>query len=256
MLGRPLARGVLAVLATGYALYRGAAVVADARALQVDHIVVRGNRRLSTGEVLALVDGLPGENLIWTSLDRWRRRLLASPWVKDAALRRSIPSTVEVMLSERSPIGVGRMNHGLYLVDEHGMVIDEYGPRYADIDLPIIDGLAARPGEDGQPDEARAELASRLIASLASNQEIAKRLSQIDVSDLHNVTVILSGDPAVVYLGDDRFLPRLESYRELAAALKERVPDIDYVDLRFDDRIYVRPVMKVAKKGAGAAPGR
>ena len=53
--------------------------------------------------------------------------------------------------------------------------------------------------------------------------------------------MISSGDPAVLYVGDDRFLPRLQSYLELAAALRERVPEIDYVDLRFDDRIYVRP---------------
>jgi hypothetical protein len=28
---------------------------------------------------------------------------------------------------------------------------------------------------------------------------------------------------------------------ELAPALKQRVPEIDYVDLRFDERVYVRP---------------
>jgi len=55
------------------------------------------------------------------------------------------------------------------------------------------------------------------------------------------VSVILNRDTAVIRLGEDQFLPRLESYLELAAALHERVADIDYVDLRFDDRIYVRP---------------
>src|SRR5262249_31002086 len=60
--------------------------------------------------------------------------------------------------------------------------------------------------------------------------------------DLHNVAVILSGDSAVIHLGEDQFLQRLESYLDLASALRERVADIDYVDLRFDDRIYVRPV--------------
>jgi hypothetical protein len=61
------------------------------------------------------------------------------------------------------------------------------------------------------------------------------------VSDRHNVAVILAGDPAVISVGTDRFLPRLQSYMELAPTLRARVPDIDHVDLRFDDRIYVRP---------------
>jgi cell division septal protein FtsQ len=76
---------------------------------------------------------------------------------------------------------------------------------------------------------------------LASKPAIGKRLSQVDVTDLHNAMVILNGDTAVIQLGDDQFLPRLEAYLDLAQALHERVADIDYVDLRFDDRIYVRP---------------
>jgi hypothetical protein len=70
---------------------------------------------------------------------------------------------------------------------------------------------------------------------------VARRLSQVDVSDVHNASVILTGDPAVIHIGEDQFLPRIESYLELAAAVHEQVADIDYVDLRFDDRIYVRP---------------
>ena len=64
------------------------------------------------------------------------------------------------------------------------------------------------------------------------------------MTDLHNASVILNGDPAIVELGDDHFLARLESYIELAPTLRDRVADIDYVDLRFDDRIYVRPAGK------------
>ena len=240
---KPLVRYGLTGLALIYGAYRGSSVVAHARVLQIDRIVVRGNERLSNGEVLAVLSGLRGESLVWTDLNVWRRRLLASPWVRDAALRRSLPSTVEVAILERRPIGIGRLNGDMFLVDDRGVVIDQYGPQYADLDLPIIDGLSAPPGDGGgMTDEARAELAARLIAALNAKPDVARRLSQVDVGDLHNASVILEGDPAVLHLGDDQFLQRLQSYLELAPALRERVPDIDYVDLRFDDRIYVRPV--------------
>jgi cell division protein FtsQ len=239
--------GLLAAL-LGYAVYRTTSVAAYARVLQVDRIDVVGNERLSKGEVIAVLSGLRGQNIVWTDLDAWRRRLLASPWVRDAALRRSLPSTVQVVIFERRPMAIGRVNGEMYLVDERGVIIDQYGPQYADLDLPIVDGLGAAPGETGSmTDEARAELAARLIASLSVNPAIAGRLSQVDVTDLHNAAVILSGDQAVIQLGEDQFLPRLESYLGLAAALRERVADIDYVDLRFDDRIYVRPAGKTAK---------
>ena len=229
--------------ALAYGVYRTSITAAQAHVLVVDRIIVRGNERLSDGEVLGVLNGLRGESLMWTDLDVWRRRLMASPWVRDAALRRSLPSTVEVVVSERQPIGIGRVNGEMYLIDERGVIIDQYGPQYADFDLPIVDGLSGSPAETGSmTDEARAELAARLIAAVKGKPEIARRLSQVDVTDLHNASVILSGDHAVIQLGEDHFLARLQSYLGLAAALRQRVADIDSVDLRFDDRIYVRPL--------------
>jgi cell division protein FtsQ len=245
---RPILQyGVLAALVM-YGIYRTSSVAAYARVMHVDRIEVAGNERLSKGEVLAVLNGLRGQNIMWADLDAWRRRLLASPWIRDAALRRSLPSTVQVVVFERRPMAIGRINGEMYLVDDRGVIIDQYGPQYAEFDLPMVDGLAASPNDSGSmTDEARAELAARLIGSLNAKPAIAKRLSQIDVSDIHNATVILSGETATIQLGEDQFLPRLESYLGLAEALRARVADIDYVDLRFDDRIYVRPAAKAAR---------
>jgi cell division septal protein FtsQ len=238
-----------ATCALAYVLFRTTVIVAHAHVLQVDRIVVHGNERLSKGDVLAVMSGLRGESLLWTDLDRWRKRLLASAWVQDAALRRSLPSTIDIVISERRAVAIGRINGDTFLIDERGVIIDQYGPQYADLDLPIVDGLSAAPSETGTlTDAARADLAARVIAALKSKPAIAKRLSQIDVTDVHNATVILSGDTAAIQLGEDQFLPRLDSYLQMAAAVRDQVPDIDSVDLRFDDRIYVRPTPKSKRR--------
>ena len=258
----PAIRYGLVALVASLVVYRGVQVSANAHLLEVNRIVVHGNERLSKGEVLAVLSGLRGESLLWTDLDAWRRRLLSSPWVRDAALRRSLPATVDVVVSERQPIGIGRINGGdMYLVDERGVIIDQYGPQYADLDLPIIDGLAAVNQDGSLTDERRADLAARLMTALRAKPQVARRVSQIDVADLHNAAVILTGDPAVIQLGEDQFLPRLQGYLELAPALRERVADIDYVDLRFDDRIYVRPAsapsaLRRGKPGSATAAGK
>jgi cell division septal protein FtsQ len=232
-----------------YAAWRGVSLVASTPALQVARITVDGHDRLSTGEVLALVEGLRGRNIIGLDLDEWQQRLLSSPWVEHAMLRRVLPSTVEVTVRERRPIAVGRIGSALYLIDAHGVVVDEYGPAYADFDLPIVDGLAAPKGRDGLVDEARAVLAARVIAALAAHPELSKRVSQIDVSDPHDAVVMLEGDRALLRVGEEDFVERLEQYLELGDALRERVAEIDYVDLRFAERLYVRPA-----KGAAPAP--
>ena len=95
---------VTAVLGVAiYGGWRGTALLLGAPALQVSRILVRGNERLSVGEVLAIVDGMRGRNILTIDLGIWRSRLLASPWVEDAALRRTLPGRIEIEIRERRP---------------------------------------------------------------------------------------------------------------------------------------------------------
>jgi cell division protein FtsQ len=233
----------VSAIALGLALvsYNAVSYVLASEALTVTRITVQGNERMSKGEVLALLDGLAGASLVTTDLERWRLKLLESPWVADASLRRMFPGTLLVMIEERRPIGIGRLRGTLFLVDPSGVVIDEFGPNYADFDLPIIDGLDRGSTNGGMVDQARAELAGRLMSDVQRWPGLASRVSQIDVSDVRNAVVVLKGDTALVRVGDERFSERLRSYLDLMPALRDRVPDIDYVDLRFDERVYVRP---------------
>jgi cell division protein FtsQ len=212
-----------------------------ASSLTVTRITVDGTNRMSAGEVLTLLDGLRGRSMVTTRLEPWRQRLLGSPWVADAALRRVFPGTVSVVVAEREPLGIGRIGNALYLVDRSATVIDEFGPGYAEFDLPIIDGLAAPAAGGTTIDEGRAALAGRLLADLQQRPDLARRISQIDVSDVRDAAVLLKDDTALIRVGDERFVERVQAYLDLAPRLRSEVPDIDYVDLRFDERVYVRP---------------
>jgi cell division protein FtsQ len=206
----------------------------------VDRVVVHGNSRLSTGEVLMLVDGLKGESVFSADLERYRARLLDSPWVADATMRRVLPSTIDLRVIERAPIAAGRLGDRLFLIDASGVIIDEYGPQYAQYDLPIVDGLVTSPAEGGPSvDLERARLVGRFVDAIASVPSIRQHVSQIDVSDAHNLVAILDQDPVALRLGDRDFTARLQRYLELAPSLKEQIKEIDAVDLRFDERIPV-----------------
>jgi cell division protein FtsQ len=229
-----------------YGSYRAAAVVTGLDMFHIAQINVRGNHRLSNGEVLAMLEDLRGQSVLAVDLAEWRLTLLKSPWVADASLRRTLPSTVDVVILERAPLGIGRMNGLLYVVDDRGAVIDDYGPGYADLDLPIIDGLSPAPGADAS-NLYRAALTRRLLDALRA-QNMASQISQVDVSDARNAVVLLKGDLTLIRLGHERFVERLRSYHELAPTLRDQVPAIDYVDLRFDERVYVGPARERTKK--------
>jgi cell division protein FtsQ len=210
----------------------------NAGIFRIEHLAVQGQHRLSAGEVKALLDGITGQSIFHVDLEEYRVRLLDSPWVSDAVLWRVFPSTVQVRVTERTPLAVARLNRLSYLVDATGAIIDAAGPQYREFDLPIVDGLLADDATGTLADPQRVQLVERLLAELSGRSDLLKRVSQVDVSNPRNAVVLLDGESARLYLGDRDFLARLQRYEEAAARVRERVAAIDYFDLRFD-RVFV-----------------
>ena len=209
--------------------------------LRIDRLRVHGTARLSTADVEALLTGLRGQNILSVNLAEYRGRALESPWVAAVTLSRQLPSTVDVRVTERVPMAIARFAGQLYLVDGAGVIVDEYGPQYREFDLPIVDGLIAEQTA-GAPaiEPGRLQVTIRLIAALAASPAIGTRVSQVDVADARDVVVLLDDDPARVHIGHESFVERLQQYLELAPTLREQLSGIDYVDLRFGDRVFAR----------------
>ena len=255
---RALRRGVAAVFVVGLAGFALSSAV-RAQMFSINRIVVRGNSRLSTGEIVAIVDGLRGGSLFAADLEIYRAKLLDSAWVADVTLRRVLPSTIDLRIVERVPMAVGRLGEQLYLVDATGVIIDDYGPQYVGFDLPIVDGLVSTPSATAPvvaPDRAR--LAARFLEALGAAPALRPHVSQIDVSNARNLVVLIDQDPALLYVGDTDFVTRLQRYLEMAPTLKDQLGDIDYVDLRFDERITVKrkgPVTAATADATSAPAG-
>ena len=111
-LWRAVAVGVMKyVVITAVVLFIASKAVWFAREsplLRISHVVTAGHNHVSSEEIGDLLAELRGENILRADLDRWRDQLLASPWIQDATLRRSLPSTIEVTVRERQPIAIGR----------------------------------------------------------------------------------------------------------------------------------------------------
>jgi cell division protein FtsQ len=215
-------------------------VMTSGEAFAVVRLRTIGNSRLSEGEVEGLLGGLKGRNIVTTPLEPWRQRLLASPWVRQASLRRALPGTIEVRITERVPMAVARSGDSLLLIDEQGAIVDEFGPRYRSVDLPIVEGLVERDGSAAVADEARVALVSRALVSLR-DARLLERVSQLDVRSARDAIVMLIDDPARLHLGRDRFSERVQAYLDMKDRLSRMVEQVESVDLRFENRVYVRP---------------
>jgi cell division protein FtsQ len=237
----PIVRHLVVLGLFGYTGYRAVSLIVHAAPLKVEHLPISGNVRLSDAEVQRLISGVRGHSILTADLDGLRAQVLESSWVADAALHRVLPSTIEIRVTERQPIGITRVGTELFLIDRTGALIDEFGPRYNEFDLPMIDGLVrtAR-GKAPVVDADRAALAARVMDGLAGTA-VSRRVSQIDVANLRDVVVLLDDDDAELHVGREQFAARLQAYIDVADALHQQVADIDYVDLRYGERVYVKP---------------
>jgi len=235
-----------------YGAFRAAGVALTTNALTIHTITVTGTSRMAPGEALAILDGLRGSSMVTADLENWRQKLLDAPWVADASIRRVFPRTVAVVISEREPLGIGRIQNALYLLDQEGTVIDEFGPKYAEFDLPFIDGLSPRADNDGAAADQRAALAGRVLADLQRRPDLARKVSQVDVSNANDAVVVLKDDGVPLHTGDAHFADRVQSYLDLSPRLHEDVPRIDSVDLRFGDNVFVKPEGTAGKQGTAS----
>jgi cell division protein FtsQ len=250
---RPLVKWSIVLVLVGYATGRAMALVTSSPSLRISRVVVHGHRYLKPADVLSRVRMLDGENIVRADLEAARRRLLGSPWIADATIRRQLPSTIEIEVEERQPVALARLARGgLQLVAADGMVLGPVGQAQAGFDLPIVQGLAPVPGRSlsgpgvgiGVParvDPERAALVGRLVDSLREDEGLLKRVSEVDVTDAEDAVILLGNDPARVHLGDREFARRVRAYRDLAPTLLQHVDAIDSADVRYDGRVFVRP---------------
>jgi cell division protein FtsQ len=245
----PIIQTVGLVLAGVLAVIFGARVLLTSEHLSVQRVEVRGNHFLSEGEVRELLGPAVGVSILKVDIGALTKRLLASPWVADATVARSLPNAIRVTVRERIPLALAELER-LYLMDAEGDIIDIYGPRTGAFDLPIVRGLG------GTTDDARRDRAQRAGALLADLGDLALEVSEVFVEPSGDLRVILKGGGEAILLGPPPCRQRLLTFLGIRRDLSEKVPDADYFDLRFRGRIYARVDDEAAPSAALLQPAQ
>jgi cell division protein FtsQ len=111
---------IVAVLAIGVSAW----VVVTSALFDIQKIDVRGNQRLSDGEVVSLSGVRLGNNLLTLPLEKIRGSLMRSPWIASADAIRSLPSTLVLQVTERSAVAWVRDPGGYAALAGDGIVVD------------------------------------------------------------------------------------------------------------------------------------
>jgi cell division protein FtsQ len=195
--------------------------------LGVDEIRVTGYRNAIVSDIFGALRLDEPTSLLRYNSDAARRRIEALSWVSRATVTRVLPNTVEVKITERTPIAVWLHDQSASLVDTEGRQLARVAPST----LPALPRIAGA----GAPDAAGA-----LVAALAAFPDIARRVTvstrvgerrwSLDIDDGSRIHLPANGEVAA--------LARLVRIAATTGALMQSAVTID---LRIEERIAVAP---------------
>ncbi len=192
----------------------------------VDHVTITGLGDLSTAEVLQVAGIDPSTSLPFLDADAVRAKLTAIPLIKDAAVRKVYPGTLEIALVEREGHALWQ-NHGeFFVIAADGAVIDRYrGNRFNELPVVVGEGASTR--------------AASILAAVDKVPELKPHI---------RAAVLVSGRRWSLKLmnGMDVRLPEggeVEALKRLAGLIRDQKileKDVLAVDLRLPDRVVLR----------------
>jgi cell division protein FtsQ len=228
---------VVGVLAAAIGAHRWKAELTAVR------VRAEGNRLMSDEEITALAAIPKQARLFDVDLQAVQRRLLTSPFIEGASVRRNVPDEVTIEIDEREPVAALSTDRML-LVDAAGTVLPSV--RLAETgDLPLITG--AVPAAECVPGKKIVSPAVRdalLVLDLARaiSDECYRRISDVAVGTGDYLILHTSEFGVPVILGRDDLAGQMVKFdgfwREIV--YPRGAANLQYVDLRFGENVVVR----------------
>lgn len=179
-----------------------------------------------------------GANLFQLDIESVRRDLAALPWVASVAIEKELPGRLTVHVTERVPVAIVAGAAGLRYADATGAVFADVDPRFGAMDLPLVAGADAK---------SVAGCVAMLETLKASSPELHSRVSEISPADGGTWRVWDRELGTAVFVGEHPEA-KWKTLHAIAAREGLEAGAIEYADLRFEDRVIVRP-----RKGATRA---
>lgn len=208
-----------------------------AHAFPVKNILVSGNYHLDEDEIKRAVN-INDRSLLSLSLDDLKASIEKKAWIKNVVLRKQFPDTIMVNVVEAEPKALLRNEGHLFLIDAGGNVLEEIedsGTRF----LPVLRGI--------NPDKDIGGIleALKLIDAL-SEKNILSGKESVEIL-LKTYGLVLTMDGEYIKVGYGEYAKKLERWIDLEAEIKKKNITIDYVDLRFDNEVIVKPLKQKKK---------
>jgi cell division protein FtsQ len=211
---------------------------ASARVFPVTEVVFYGNTHLSEGELRAMTGIGENEGLLAVSSELISARLRQSPWIRDVCIRKDFPHRVLIKIQETSPFAILEMKGRAFLVDEKGKMLEEMKDM-----VPFLPVITADPFRNRDN-----FLEALNLAKAVRESKVATERNRVEIiADKGPESISMVMDNVVVRMGQGDYEQKLRRLLALEDEIKKRAIMVDYVDLRFANRVVVKPISEVVR---------
>lgn len=200
--------------------------------LDVDRIEVFCPKEQIAEDIRLFLGGKHLGNLLILDIHTLKEKLVVHPWIKDIHVRKNFPSTLKISILERQPAALLKKNR-IYLIDREGIKLQEVDS-LVNWDLPLF----------VDSNNFKENIAEKLDLgwALLDNLDPSERetIAVLDLTEYENAKVMLKESPTWIIIGESKFHERMKRYRTQEPIYEQYGP-IEYVDVRFEERIYIKP---------------
>lgn len=224
-----LVKGVIFLLICGAIL--GAVVYLPIFTLQ--KVKLTGATYLTVEDILKIGDIYINEPLFQLETDKVAGRLLNDVRIEDVTVRRSLPHTLEVTVTERHPIATVACNYGYLDIDKHGKILDSYKTLRA-MEIPMITGAMIKDLYIG--DDVEDPIVLKILEFLQMlNAESLNKISEVAIVEENYVVAYTATErPVQIRIGAlERLEEKVHLTEDFLRDLDRNPNAVEYVDFNY-----------------------
>lgn len=207
----------------------------------IRHYQIEGNTRMTKEQVVEQAGLITGTNIFRANIQQATERMTLLPSMKNVAIRRKVPGTILIKITERDPVALVVSQGGFIVVDDEGVCLETIA-ELQDLQLPVISGVstveAYRPGSrmDTPGLNAALQLIARMDKALLENvaEIIAPSPLSLTLKTLQGLEIRF-GEPVELERKVKTMEDLLVGYNAIINS-----GTVEYIDLRYD----TAPVIK------------
>ena len=157
----------------------------------IEQVKFEGLQQIPENELGRLTTEAVGQNLILVEQDRLKQKVSLHPLVESVELKRKLPKTLIVRVTERTPVALVVVSRGVVEVDGKGMFLRRR-EGWPDKSYPIINGVSI-PDTAGPGQELKLPgLQAALFLLGQAPQELIPMIGEVYVNPIQQMTLYLT----------------------------------------------------------------